>query len=453
MGSLASSRKAQWLLFGSLGLGVLIVVGALSFVLWVQSYLRSEPFRKSIARKTSDFLKVEGAYLPFHWSGFSVWSEGFTAQGGPGASFTDFRADQIGAEFNPRSLFQKAWQIDQLQIQRLQVTLGARAPLPAHAEERAGGPSTPPPHSESSNPVDLRRVVIQEMNVKWPGAAAGEISNVQLTLTPEGQEWNVTGTGGRLIQKDWPVLNINQFKSRYRSPQLVVTDARFRMNDQGNLDASGEVLFEQNPRFRFDLKFSGIPVAPFLPEDWRARLTGNLGGEAKVNGPFSPSEAMEASGTVALTNGRLEALPFLEQIALFTRTKEFRQLALQRASAEFTWAQSKLTVNRLLAESERLLRIEGDFVVNQRTIDGTFRVGLTPSSLQWLPGAQSKVFTVQTNGYLWATMRLTGPVEHLTEDLTPRLVVAAKDTVIEDVKGAVEKGTKDVIEFLKPLLK
>src|SRR5689334_23899359 len=63
----------------------------------------------------------------------------------------------------------------------------------------------------------------------------------------------------------------------------------------------------------------------------------------------------------------------------------------------------------------------GAFTVETGLIDGAFQVGVTPGSLQWLPGAQAKVFTESRGGYVWAPMRLTGPVNKPQDDLTGRL--------------------------------
>ena len=93
-------------------------------------------------------------------------------------------------------------------------------------------------------------------------------------------------------------------------------------------------------------------------------------------------------------------------------------------------------------------------------IDGAFQVGVTPGSLQWLPGAQAKVFTESRGGYLWAPMRLTGPVNKPNEDLTPRLAAAAQGAVIEGVQNAAgeaiktgKDAAKSVLDLLLPTTK
>jgi hypothetical protein len=160
-----------------------------------------------------------------------------------------------------------------------------------------------------------------------------------------------------------------------------------------------------------------------------------------VQTPLPASGQLVVSGSLQLREGRLEALPVLNQIALFTNTQQYRQLTLTHARADFRRERGELRVTNLTAESQGLLRLEGAFTIAQAVIDGTFQVGVAPASLQWLPGSQERVFTTARDGYLWTTMRLTGPVESPSEDLTSRLVAAAGGAVVEKV----ENTARDVI--------
>jgi hypothetical protein len=93
-------------------------------------------------------------------------------------------------------------------------------------------------------------------------------------------------------------------------------------------------------------------------------------------------------------------------------------------------------------------------------IDGTFQVGVTPASLQWLPGSQERVFTQQRGGYVWTPMRVTGPARKPQEDLSPRLIAAAQRAVIEGVESTVrdtiksgKDAAKGALDLLMPLFK
>ena len=139
----------------------------------------------------------------------------------------------------------------------------------------------------------------------------------------------------------------------------------------------------------------------------------------------------------------------LDQLALFTSSERFRATELQHAQADFDWNAGNLVVSHLLVESEGLLRTEGGFTVRGNRIDGTLQVGLARSAVRWLPVVGARVFNQpERDGYLWTTVRLSGPVNHPGEDLTPRLLAAAQQEVIDKA----EQGAGKVIDTAKGLL-
>ena len=448
-------RVLAWSLAGLIGLGLL---GCLAFSFWLNSYLHSTEFCTLLSQKTSAFLQADGQYLPFHWTGFSVYSDGYQARGEPGAVFHDLQADQIRAEFQPQGLFRHAWQIDELTIQRLRINLGGAAGpagVPAAQPVAASAPpagSSRAPASWIPDRLELRRTQIQEVNLAWLArGATGSVRQVRVTLEPDDRAWLVTGTGGQLRQTGWPVLNLDRVRLRYQAPDLFITDGQFKLGESENVNVSGQVTFMPNPALDLQIKLNGVGITPFLPTDWRAKLKGIAAGEARLSGRLDNPETITATGTVALTAAKLEALPVLDRIALFTQTQQFRQFTLQKASADFVWTKAKLSVHRVLLESEGLIRVEGACGINQGKLDGLFQVGVTPTSLRWLPGSQTRVFTVERDGYVWTPVRVTGPVDDLQEDLSQRLIAAAGTELIEGVKGTVEKGAQDLLDLLKPL--
>lgn len=224
------------------------------------------------------------------------------------------------------------------------------------------------------------------------------------------------------------------------------------------VNVNGDVRFGE--ALNLTAKLSGISVSPLLPEDWRLRLHGNLGGEMVIRSALPARGPPTLSGSLTLAQGQLQALPVLDQIALFTRTQQFRRLALNKVSADFRQENGKIEVRNFVAESEGLIRIEGSFTIVNGTIDGAFQVGVTPASLQWLPGSQERVFTQQRGGYVWTPMRLTGPLAKPGEDLSPRLIAAAQGALIQGVENSVrdtiktgKDAAKGALDLLMPLFK
>jgi len=433
--------------------------------LWLNSYLHSDAFRALISQKTSALFHATGQYLPFRWTGFSVYSNGYQARGELDAPFRELQADQIRAEFQPQGVFRHAWQIDELTVQRLQVKFGrhdgmeVKSIVAGNVDRRDTATISRTTASEASRSswipdrLELRRTQIHDVNLSWslPGQT-GSVRQVRATIEPEDSAWVVTGSGGQLRQAGWPVLNVDHVRLRYQPPELFITDGQLKLSESENVNISGQINFEPTPAFDLQVKLNGVVITPFLPVDWRAKVKGVATGNARIGGRPDDAETLTATGKLSLASAQLEALPVLDRIALFTRTEQFRQFALQKASADFAWTKSKLTIQRLLLESEGLIRVEGGCVIEQGKLEGLFQVGVTPTSLRWLPGSQTRVFTVEHDGYVWTPVRVTGPLDDLKEDLSQRLIAAAGTEFYEGIKGTVEKGARDLFDLVKPLV-
>ncbi|MEI6561214.1 MAG: hypothetical protein WCO68_03915 [Verrucomicrobiota bacterium] len=443
------SHVAAWT---GVALAGLAIVGYFGSSILLNRYLRSDAFRALLGEKTSAFFAAEGEYRPIHCNGFSFYSDGYTAHSVGGAPLKQLQADQIRADFEPAALFQGAWQVSHLQIQRVNVTLNAAHP-----------PATQPPPPQPAAPskprsrwiperFELKRAQIETANLAWtPPGRAGSLQGMRLVLEPSGHDVLATGYGGRLQQAGWPVLKVDHIKLRSRYPDLFVTDSLFQIGEGEYLTVSGQAGLGQNRAVDLLVKFNGIGISPYLPEDWRARVKGSANGEARVTGSLDNASSLQAAGHLTITDGLLEALPVLEKIAAFTHTQEFRRCALQKAEADFVCVGPKLTVSQLVAESEGLIRMEGGFILERGTLQGTFQLGVSPASLHWLPGSRTRVFTQEHDGYAWTTLTISGPLDHLTEDLSTRLVAAAGDEVIEGVKGTLENGVKGTLDGAKSL--
>ena len=441
--------------FSFVGIGTFFFAGiayiSASFLL--NRYLHGEAFRTLLNEKTAAFLGTDGEYMPIQCNGFSFYSDSYAAREKAGA-FKELRADQIRADFEPGAIFQGAWQVNNLQIQRVKVVLGdgITPTYPSSALSTVTPLQAEPPRASGwiPNRFNLQHARIEEVNLVWsPPGREGSLRQMRLTLEPSGRDLLATGYSGVLQQAGWPALNVDHIKLRCRYPDLFITDSLFQLGDSQNFTVSG-IAGLKSQAVDLQVKCNGVSISPYLPVDWRASVKGLVNGEAQVTGSLRDAEGLKVIGGITLTGGQVEALPILEKIAAFTRTQQFRQFTLQKADAIFSWTKAKLVVNRVMAESEGLIRLEGGFVVENGYLEGTFQLGVSPASLRWLPGSRSRVFTEDHDGYVWTPLKVSGPVDHLTEDLTARLITAAGTEVIEGVRGTIQSGTKNLFELLKP---
>ncbi|MDQ2924693.1 MAG: AsmA-like C-terminal region-containing protein [Acidobacteriota bacterium] len=432
----------------------LLLLGAVSLVLLAVAlrfafswYLRSDAFQRKISAAVGHALKANGAFLPLHYADGTFYSDGFKAEGGASAFFSELRADQIRALFNWGGMLQRRWQIDELTVQQLDVQF-VEHPItasPPSSEAMEQGRSETPSLSSAWR-LDLRAARVAQSSWRWGRgtSSAGEVTGSSFTLTPSGDSWLIDAKGGRVSQTGWPALEIDSARLRYNSSTLFITETALR-GGTGRITVDGEVNFRDAADLQAQLV--DVPADPLLPSDWRARLSGKLAGRAKIHASLTPG-TMRVEGNLLLSEGQVEALPLLDQIATFTHTERFRRMSLSKASLSFIRDGSLLTARDVVVESEGLLRAEGSFTVRDGQIDGLFQIGVTSASLQWLPGSQARVFTVARDGYFWTTLHLTGPVAHPKEDLTPRLLAAAAGELMQNSQDAVLDTAKSLLDLI-----
>ena len=429
-----------------LALLVLLLAGVVAARIFFTHYLHGEAFRRSLGEAAANGLHArEADFSPLQFDGALVFADNFKARRDDGAGFSTIDADQLRASFDWHGLLHHTVQIDEMAIQRLNV----EPPGPAGAPPPERLPGTPSQPIHSGWTVDLRKAVINEANWHWSQDPAGGITGVALTLTPDGRNaWVVDAQGGTVQQAGWPALDLDSATLRWQAPVLYVNSSSLR-NGSSQMSVTGSV--ETGQSLSLLVKFDGVDVQPLLMPDWRERLAGKLTGQANVQATLGAGAAghdVTVSGSAALLEGRLTALPILDEIGEFTHTQRFRQIDLTRASADFRRTPARLEISDLVVESEGLIRIEGSYTVENGQIAGDFQVGLTPATLQWIPGSQEQVFTGSRGGYRWTTMKLTGPAAHPEDDLTPRLVAATGNGVIKGVEGAVKKASQSVLDLL-----
>ena len=406
---------------------VVLIVGFFVAKSAIDTYLRSEAFRQFVARKAGDTMHADAELASLSFSGSNIFADDFRAQGGPDAAFAKLDVEQIRTEVSLRRFFEKVWQVEQFDVQRVRVDFNG--PRANRAPEPAASPLNAPKTEDTStgwlpNRVEIGHATIHDTDLTWDG---GGLHDMAVEIEPHEGGWKIQGQGGKLDYAKLPQLEVQSLNLRYRDSTLFINNADLHQPQGGTVAASGEI--DLGRKADVLLKLSDINITPYLSEDWRLKAKGNVTGEVTVRSDLPLKAGPQLSGKLSVTQGELTALPVLDKIALFTRTDQFRRLHLNKATGDFTRDDQKLQVNNFLAESDGLIRVEGNFTIVNGNIDGLFQVGVTPATLQWLPGSQGKVFIDSRGGYVWTSMHLTGPANSPTEDLSPRLVAAAQGAV------------------------
>ncbi|MEO8205014.1 MAG: hypothetical protein ABI615_02460, partial [Chthoniobacterales bacterium] len=374
----------------------------------------------------------------------------------------------IRASFNLRAILEGAWQINDLNIGRLDTVFGTppQKPVPASQPEFTLPPKPAPAPSAWTallpKRFEIERVVVGDGNFAWGsgGIGSGAVQSTAMTVTPGSNGWNITTKAGKLLMKEFPDLVIDTAKLRVQQGVFYITDAQMRTSDGGVVQASGER--NSDGTLQLKVTWQKVPVQSLLKDPWDTQLTGLLQGTANLQGRADSPPIID--GDFNLTDGVLQGLAVQEKIATFTRVPEYRRLPIQQLSGTYHFQAGSVAITNLVIESKGLLRVEGTCLIKKDgELGGTVRVGVTSQSLQWLPGSQARVFTISKNGYLWTDVRLSGTVNNPREDLSSRLIVAATNQIIDtgintgasliqDPKNNAQDAVKKAEGLLKQLV-
>lgn len=439
------TKRAKWSLGFLGGFLALLLAGWAVARFAISQFVRSDGFRTLVSRSTGQALKARAEFAPFRVSGATLSSDGVKAHGTEGGQFSFLQLDGLRADLSFGHLLEGVWQVDQLEVQDALLKLdGPRLP----AAERA---KTAPSTSEAKSTwwpskVQAEQANFRRLQLQWEG---GRVREVALEAKRQGSGWDLHGTGGQLEHTRWPALSVRDFRIRQRGELLLIDGAELlTASGSGSVNITGEIRPRESVELA--LKLERLPVEPLLAPSWKRRLSGNLSGNVDVKSPLPLAGVPDLSGHLALREGRLEALPVLDELALFTQLAQFKTLPLSRVEGDFQRRGERLEVTSLVAESAGLARIDGGFVIEGGTIRGDFQVGLTPSTLQWLPGARTKLFTAARDGYCWAPLHLEGPLESPREDLSARLLAAVAEGGLDTLRQTVEPTLRRATENLPP---
>lgn len=412
-----------------------LVVAILLANSWLRSFLRGPDFLELVSKKTSSALQVSGTYQPLSWTGFSVHSAQFRAYGEPGSRVAFLQADQIRTSLLWRDAFRGVWKLDGISIGQARVLLGAEAGAHMPPRPVANADSTPPISLPSWLPksVDPGEVHIDSATVEF---GKGGLRGTSATLRQQGSGWDIQNAGGEFEWPGMPANRIREAASRITREGFFLTSATLVLRAGGTVELTGEIP-SSSGGLALQAQWEGVPVTELVDGRDGFILEGNCSGRASLR--TTEAKSLEVEGSFLLRDGRLRNIPVLGTLARFTGLSRLDPLPVTELSGKFKRTSRGIEISELVMESQGLLRVEGALHFdNDGNLGGTITAGLTPSTLQWIPGSQERVFLQSRNGYLWTDVAVGGTIQNPTEDLSARLLRAMGEDVLSDGTGVLE---------------
>ncbi len=421
----ATLRRKIFFIAGGV-LALLLLVGGIALALFnpaLTRYVEGPEFRAELEKQTAKGLHFPNSrFGPIRRTGFlSAASPSFQAEDGRKA-MTSFDAKEITARFNPLGVFLRRWQLDELHIGTGEVGIQIYEPKPSPT------PAKPWYHVFLPDRVHLRRVWSDPADVTWSmQGKQGGIFGTHLEVTPHGRDFEYRATGGTFKNALVPDLD-------FVRTHLLITKEKFTIHDlqlaseKGTFHGEGTAETRGEKKVDFRGEWEALPIAPWLPADWRKNISGTTTGDLHWTGQDFKIETATINGKIRIDGGRARDLRVLRQIAAVTESDSFKQLRFDVFTAELSLEKGDARLQDIHLEEKGKFRIEGTVSVQKKkSLSGSVRLGLHPAHLAWLPKAE-EVFTESRDGYLWTTVRLSGTLDAPEQDLSPRILDALDDS-------------------------
>ena len=436
---------------------VLILAGIVHFAATrsIDRIIRTENFLRFISGKTAQKLSAsECGYLPAARHGMSVRSAGILVRGQP-PHLTALSAINLHADCSLQNLWQRKFTNTRLRASQLQAAYGDAAAgklqkiLPAEPILEPRDDTEPVLH------IDIHETDIDRTDVYWGADAedTGGLKAVSSRFFPKDHGLDIFGRGGTFQQTGWPELKVDDLHLNWSKSKLVVKSAYLELGAPRNFIVTGQFQFGEHGSMQLHLSAKQTPAEPLVTGYWKGKFNGVLESESDLTKQFEPDAKVNAIGDLNFTRAAVHDVQALKQIAAVTRHPQFEAPKIDILRFHYRYSGNRLDVSKFVAEIKGLCRFEGDFSLENKNIDGNFKIGAAPDVVDTLPGAREEVFTESHDGYLWTTLRLTGPAHHPKEDLKERLVAAAQKHFAKGILAPLFKTGKPLIDTLQEIYK
>lgn len=483
----SARRRGRWmriLLWGVFGLVVASVIAVLGVYAWVKKYLAGEEFRALVAEQVGQVLQAEVTLEPLVWDRLNVSTEKVSATGGPRLSRLEITEPK--ATVSLTALSAGYWTVENASIERVVADL--KTP-PARQASSGGESSEPLPESQSSIaglpswfPTEVRvpSIQIRDLNLRFgQGDMDFRLVRTGALLTRrDATSYDMALRGGEFSLRPFPGAGIKE-KSfdiidatlRTTPETIFVLDSRMRAADGTTLAIQGTAPGSSG-HGPLDIQYTmeSLPVAQVLGGEWANRVFGRLtvigqsqgeGDTLVHSGKAELADARFLTPPPAATDPAEGALGFVTRgwqnltgtivpvLGAYTdRSVQFRNLVCDTASCSYRKEGDRIQLTDIKIRSRALLGVEGTLDVAGEQLDGHLMVGVSRETLAGIPGAETKVFTIERDGLVWTPVRVTGTFDNPKEDLTDRLVDAAGARILEEIPNL--DTLRQTIETLDP---
>ncbi|MBJ7326063.1 MAG: hypothetical protein JHC52_01820 [Chthoniobacterales bacterium] len=317
-------------------------------------------FNRMLSQAVSHALKVDGQFGPLQLGeDFSVTAAGYQSTGWPGQAIGQLDTTSATGWFNPWAILRGEWRVDHIDLASADFRLVA----PDDAL-KSSDPVTPPkpwyarlmPSQFSCGWIDCA-----DLQIALPfGNAAVRGENLQVGAMMIGDNFKYFGKNGSLHYPGYPSLAIDALEVYVTREMIDIGYLYLRepSSAHSNLQIAARLGQHADKSIKSTASIHRLDLAPFLPADIAAILSGRLNGELSYATDQSGRSA-SGQGSFSLEDGSLHDWDYLDRIARRSGNPTLSRLHFSQASLDYALEDGVVRATNLVIRGDNEIDLRG----------------------------------------------------------------------------------------------
>jgi hypothetical protein len=406
-------------------------------------YILSDSFAHLVARQVGHALDADCHLESVTWRQGTFQSKGFTAQGKSDSHLASLKASGISLHIQWSKLFMGQIIVDQASINELTAVIGHGKSKPNTTSQSASHPSWIKPH------FAIEKIQIQTANVQWTDGGGGQLAGtkIEATQATANNGWQITMTGGTIQQTSYPSARLKESHG-YVAPDLVKVDqATFEPDGGGNVNMSGSFPLHSTQEAQAQMTFDHVQPGGFFPRKWAVH--GSATGNVEFHGTLHHSSQRDLTGFVQVKDGSFDASELFGKARQVLKLGGIQQMYFDELKSNFHHVNHRTELTQFVVRYKDQALINGQGAVNGDQLNAHLQIGVKPGLIAWIPGATETVFNQSRDELQWADTNITGTIKQPKEDLSKRLLNAAKKQMKTEFNGQIKDAAKSLLNLLR----
>lgn len=446
---------------------VALVVAYISLLSWLQG----DGFRSKISTYMQKTVHAQEVSIPENLlvDGNMLTLPQFTLR--KAKYFDELSVSKLHVGLNRGALLRRILRMDQFSAEELKLVLRPREEQAPESKGKSTNVATPQKHTQKATSVPtagfFKEIQARSFEAHYADTSL-ILSNREYGLNgyrlvaspyPEGGKdaWTLAIENGRVVT---PFSWLSE--SGVKSATVRLTGDEIRLTSCRILLSPGDIRAKADYKMSTGLWTAKVDVQRanverLLKADWRKKLIGALVSHIDFSGRVG--EGWKADGELRMEDGMVEGLPILSELKVDGMTP-YRKLKIEKASCRlsFPYSDAQHNIHQAWLWDHIDVRAQGGTLVvrghvitgQDGSLSGTLRIGVPQKLLVQLGLADtplaSQLFNapIESPGYLWLHMNLSGTLADPHEDLSVRLatvlpqcITTISDKAVRSLRGVL----------------